>query len=82
MEKKGKNGQIMQDFWKKIDPDKLRATERFMKKKGLSLEDELLAHIEKLFQRHVPKDVREYLDITVEETSKASDSPSERTETF
>lgn len=81
MEKKGKSGAGWPDFWKKYDAGKLRAIEKFMGRKGLSLEQELLEYLEKLFQRHVPKDVRDYLEPVDEDVPEAQDRPSEGTET-
>lgn len=56
------------DFSQTFDADKLIALQRFMAKKGLSLEEELCAYLERLYQRHVPKEVKEYLDFTANET--------------
>lgn len=80
--KASKASSVSPDFLKKFDPEKLRALEKFMKKKGLSLEQEMLKSLENLFSRHVPKDVREFLsgDDDEPETNPAeakSDSPGE-----
>lgn len=79
--KTGKSAGVSPDFLKKFDPEKLRALEKFMRKKGLSLEQEMLKSLENLFSRHVPKDVREFLsgddESEVERSEAKSSSPGE-----
>lgn len=79
--KTGKSAGVSPDFLKKFDPEKLRALEKFMRRKGLSLEQEMLKSLENLFSRHVPKDVREFLsgddESEVKRPEAKSSSPGE-----
>ncbi|MFI3255579.1 MAG: DUF6103 family protein [Eubacteriales bacterium] len=50
----------------KYDVAKLRATEKYLEKKSLRLEGELEKHLDDLYQKYVPKQVREYLEDGVE----------------
>lgn len=66
------------DFSKDFDVERLVALERFMRKKGQSLEKELCVYLEKLYQRHVPKEVKEYLDYDGEEAPDPSQEGQQR----
>lgn len=45
-----------------FDDEKLRALNKYLKKKGLTAEDELAAALLHLYEKHVPSAVREYID--------------------
>ena len=47
-----------------MDAEKLRATKKYMKKKELSIEQELADAFRKLYEKHVPATVRDYIDET------------------
>ena len=46
----------------KMESQKLRATKRYMEKKDVSIEQELGEALQKLYEKHVPAAVREYID--------------------
>ena len=54
-----------------VDTEKLRAVKRYMEKKEVDLEDELADQLQKLYEKHVPINVREYIDEKQEEEIKA-----------
>ena len=54
-----------------MDAEKLRATKKYMKKKELSIEQELADAFRKLYEKHVPTTVREYIDETAYNDSSA-----------
>lgn len=54
-----------------LDAEKLRAIKRYMDKKEMALEDELVDQLQKLYEKHVPINVREYIDEKQEEEIKA-----------
>lgn len=45
-----------------FDDEKLRALNKYLKKKELTAEDELAAALLHLYEKHVPAAVREYID--------------------
>ena len=45
-----------------FDDEKLRALNKYLKKKDLTAEDELAAALLHLYEKHVPAAVREYID--------------------
>ena len=45
-----------------FDDEKLRALNKYLKKKELTAEDELAAALLHLYEKHVPTAVREYID--------------------
>ena len=45
-----------------FDADKLNALQFYMAKKELKVEDELLAHLDRLYEKTVPVQVREYVE--------------------
>lgn len=53
-----------------LDEERLRAVETYMEKKEKNLEDELVEQLEKLYERYVPANVREYIDEKQEEEKK------------
>ena len=50
-----------------FDSEKLRATKRYMEKKGVDLEKELTSQIEKQYEKYVPSAVQIYLQELAEE---------------
>ena len=45
------------------DEEKLSALRLFLTQKNLDLDKELDAYLDRLFSRHVPQNVRDYLDL-------------------
>lgn len=45
------------------DDEKLRAIRIYSEKKGSSVEDELADCLHKMYEKHVPKDAREYIEL-------------------
>lgn len=62
-----------------VDPEKYKATRQFMTEKGLEIDDELGAAVDKLYQKYVPAAVRKYIEGTVSPAGprhrKASEGP-------
>ena len=54
-----------------MDAAKLRATQKYMEKKELSIEKELADALQKLYEKHVPATVRDYIDGTVDDDNSA-----------
>jgi len=54
-----------------MDAEKLRATKKYMEKKELSIEKELADALRKLYEKHVPANVREYIDETADNDNSA-----------
>lgn len=50
----------------KMESQKLSATKRYMEKKDVSIEQELGEALQKLYEKHVPAAVREYIDETAD----------------
>lgn len=57
-----------------IDAEKLRAVKQYMEKKESNLENELAEQVQKLYEKYVPANVREYIDEKQEEESKVKRS--------
>ncbi|MSU03162.1 DUF6103 family protein [Tissierella pigra] len=53
-----------------FEAEKLRAINIYMEKKELDLEDELMDQLQKLYEKYVPANVREYIDEKQEEAIK------------
>ena len=51
-----------------VDVDKLRALKLYMGKKGIDLENELQDQLQRLYEKHVPAPVREYIKEGNEDT--------------
>ena len=49
-----------------MDAEKLRATKKYMEKKELSIEQEVADALRKLYEKHVPATVRNYIAETVD----------------
>ena len=54
-----------------MDAEKLRATKKYMEKKELSIEQELAEALKKLYEKHVPATVRDYIDETADDDNSA-----------
>ena len=54
-----------------MDAAKLRATKKYLEKKELSIEKELADALQKLYEKHVPATVRDYIDETVDDDNSA-----------
>ena len=50
----------------KMESQKLSATKRYKEKKDVSIEQELGEALQKLYEKHVPAAVREYIDETTD----------------
>ncbi len=59
-----------------VDAEKLRAVKQYMEKKESKLEDELTEQVQKLYEKYVPANVREYIDDKQEEENKVKKSGS------
>lgn len=62
-----------------FDADKLNALHFYMTKKDINVEDELQAHLDRLYEKTVPVQVREYVESRIENVApkqeiKAEDS--------
>ena len=55
-----------------FDTEKISATKRYMGKKNANLEAELAAQLQRLYEKHVPASVREYID---ESDAEEPDAP-------
>lgn len=53
-----------------FNAEKLRAVKTYMEKKEIDLEDELVDQLEKLYDKYVPANVREYIDDKQEEEKR------------
>ena len=49
-----------------MEAQRLEATKRYMEKKDVSIEQELGEALQKLYEKHVPAAVREYIDETAD----------------
>ena len=54
-----------------MDAEKLRATKKYMEKKELSIEQEVADALRKLYEKHVPATVRDYIDETADNDNSA-----------
>ena len=54
-----------------LEAEKLRAIKKYMEKKEIDVQDELAEQLQKLYEKHVPANVREYIDEKQEEEIKA-----------
>ena len=54
-----------------MDAEKLRATKKYMEKKELSIEQELADALHKLYEKHVPATVRDYIDEAADDDNSA-----------
>ena len=52
-----------------MDAEKLRATKKYMEKKELFIEQELADALQKLYVKHVPATVGDYIDETADNDS-------------
>ena len=54
-----------------FEQERLKALRFYASKRGAGLEAELSAHLEKLYERYVPPQAREYIELLVQEESPA-----------
>ncbi|WP_312652603.1 DUF6103 family protein [Aminipila sp.] len=54
-----------------LEAEKLRAIKKYMEKKEIDVQDELAEQLQKLYEKYVPVNVREYIDEKNEEESRA-----------
>ena len=54
-----------------MDAEKLRATKKYMEKKELSIEQELADAHKKLYEKHVPATVRDYINEMADDDNSA-----------
>ncbi len=50
-----------------LDADKLRAIKKYMEKKDADLQGEMAEQLQRLYEKYVPANVREYIDELEEE---------------
>lgn len=55
-----------------MDAEKLRAVKRYMEKKDADLEQELCDQLQRLYEKFVPANVREYIDESADTETPAS----------
>ncbi|ADY54414.1 MULTISPECIES: DUF6103 family protein [Clostridia] len=55
-----------------MDAEKLRAVKRYMEKKDADLEQELCDQLQRLYEKFVPANVREYIDESADIETPAS----------
>jgi len=53
-----------------LEAEKLRAIKKYMEKKDASLQDEMADQLQRLYEKYVPANVREYIDEREEEENK------------
>ncbi|MDD3074212.1 MAG: DUF6103 family protein [Eubacteriales bacterium] len=63
-----------------MDAEKLRAVKRYMEKKDADLEQELCDQLQRLYEKFVPANVREYNDESADIETPPSTSPKKQKE--
>ena len=63
-----------------MDAEKLRAVKRYMEKKDADLEQELCDQLQRLYEKFVPANVREYIDESADIETPPSTSPKKQKE--
>lgn len=53
-----------------LDAEKLRAIKKYMEKKDVDLQGEMAEQLQRLYEKYVPANVREYIDELEEEEVK------------
>lgn len=53
-----------------LDAEKLRAIKKYMEKKDAKLQDEMAEQLQRLYEKYVPANVREYIDEREDEEIK------------
>lgn len=64
-----------------MEAEKLRAVKRYMEKKDADLEQELCDQLQRLYEKFVPANVREYIDESAENTTAPSKKQKEKSKT-
>jgi hypothetical protein len=57
-----------------LEAEKLRAIKKYMEKKESDLQDEMVEQLQRLYEKYVPANVREYIDEREEEEIKPEKS--------
>lgn len=57
-----------------LEAEKLRAIKKYMEKKEADLQDEIAEQLQRLYEKYVPANVREYIDEREEEEIKPEKS--------
>lgn len=63
-----------------MDAEKLRAVKRYMEKKDADLEQELCDQLQRLYEKFVPANVREYIDESADIETPPNTSPKKQKE--
>ena len=58
-----------------LEAEKLRAIKKYMEKKEADLQGEMADQLQKLYEKYVPANVREYIDEREEEETKTKKTP-------
>lgn len=53
-----------------LEPEKLSALTMYMEQKGSTLEDEFIKYAGQLYQKNVPQNVRDFIDMMAKQTEK------------
>ena len=53
-----------------LEPEKLSALTMYMEQKGSSLEDEFVKYAEQLYQKNVPQNVRDFIDMMAKQQTE------------
>lgn len=53
-----------------LEPEKLSALTMYMEQKGSTLEDEFVKYAEQLYQKNVPQNVRDFIDMMTKQAEK------------
>ncbi|TCK89078.1 hypothetical protein EDC19_2492 [Natranaerovirga hydrolytica] len=61
-----------------MEAEKLRAVKRYMEKKDADLEQELYDQLQRLYEKFVPANVREYIDESAENMSASAKKQKEK----
>lgn len=64
-----------------MDAEKLRAVKRYMEKKDADITQELGDQLQRLYEKFVPANVREYIDESAEVTSAPAKKQKEKNRT-
>ena len=57
------------------DEERLSAARLYLKRRGLTLEEKMAAHLDRLYEKYVPQATREYLDDKISREPKVRDRP-------
>ena len=60
------------------DEERLSAARLYLKRRGLTLEEKMAAHLDRLYEKYVPQATREYLDDKIAREGAAKPARSRR----